>query len=195
MLNIAGPEFDFAHVVYTVLEECEHRRRGLDEQHFGVELAAVAHEKLMQVKAAYQEFGGSEAYWEALEKEVLKTVLPQYTPAAVRMTELERRSWHLFRGGDIGARLLFALAGLTIGGIIIAVPFIPIFENMFAFALTVGGFFWPDLKRFYYERAHAKLLNRLVVESARYQENARLNYMTRQQIQDAFEPSAPRRVS
>ena len=59
---------------------------------------------------------------------------------------------------------------------------------MFAFALTAGGFFYPDIKRYYYERQFTKLLNRLVVESARYQDNARLSYMTRREIQESFEP-------
>ena len=83
---------------------------------------------------------------------------------------------------------MFAFIGLVAGSIIIATPWIPIFEDMFAFALTAGGFFYPDIKRYYYERQFTKLLNRLVTESARYQDNARLNYMTRREIQESFEP-------
>jgi hypothetical protein len=188
MLNIAGPEFDFAHVVYAVLQECEHRRRGFDLPHFDKDVETCAREKLAQVKAAYDELSGSDVYWAALEKEVLETVIPQYTEPAREITRLERDAWNVFHGGDIGARLTFALIGLVIGGLIIAAPFIPIFEDAFAIVTTLGGFFWPDIKRYYHERAHTKLLNRLVIESGRYQENARLSYMTRQQIQESFEP-------
>ena len=62
MLNIAGPEFDFGHVVYAVLQECEHRRRGLDPADFAGGIETFAREKLKQIKAAYDEFSGSKAY-------------------------------------------------------------------------------------------------------------------------------------
>lgn len=193
VLNIAGPEFDFAHVVHAVLEECEHRRRSFEESDFEEEAMRCAREKLSQVRAAYDEFGGSASYWIALEKEVVETVMPQYSAAALQITQLERSSWGVFRGGDIGARLLFALGGLVIGSIIIAMPFIPIFEDTFAFILTFAGFFYPDLKRYWYERAWSRVLNRLVRDAAHYQEAGDLHYMTRESIRDAFVP-APKQI-
>ena len=39
-----------------------------------------------------------------------------------------------------------------------------------------------------------KVLNRLVADSARYQENSRIHYMTSQDIQKAFEPSDSKRL-
>lgn len=194
MLNIAGPEYDYAQVVYAVLQECEHRRRGFDADEFDHAVRATAKEKLAQVKAAYDEFGGSAAYWTTLEKEVEDVVLPQYIAAAEAITEAERSAFGVWRGGDLGARLAFALVGLIIGGIIVALPFIPIFEDMFAFALAAGGFLYPDIKRFLAERSYSQVLNRLVADAARYQENARIHYMTRDDIREAFEPGDPRRL-
>jgi hypothetical protein len=194
MLNIAGAAYDYAQVVYAVLQECEHRRRSFEEDSFESEVRACATEKLAEIKAAYDEFGGSAVYWEALEKEVDEVVLPQYIASAESITALERNSFGIWRGGDLGARFAFALAGLVIGSIIIALPFIPIFEEMFAFALTMAGFLYPDLKRFMHERRYTKILNRLVADSARYQENARLHYMTTQDIQKSFEPGDSRRL-
>jgi hypothetical protein len=194
MLNIAGADYDYAQVIYVVLQECEHRRRGFEEEHFDSEVRACAAGKLAEIKAAYDEFGGSASYWEALEKEVNEVVLPQYLAAARDMTDLERDNFGIWRGGDLGARFAFALAGLIIGSIIIALPFIPIYEDLFAFALTAAGFLYPDLKRFMHERRYTKVLNRLVADSARYQENARLHYMTSQDIQKAFEPGESRRL-
>jgi len=194
MLNIAGSEYDYAQVVYVVLQECEHRRRSFEDASFDAEVRACAAEKLQEIKAAYDEFGGSASYWEALEKEVDDVVLPQYIAASRSMNELERNNFGIWRGGDLGARFAFALAGLFIGSIIIALPFIPIFEDMFAFALTAAGFLYPDLKRFMFERRYTKVLNRLVADSARYQENAHLHYMTTQDIQKAFEPGDSRRL-
>ena len=85
MLNIAGADYDYAQVVYVVLQECEHRRRGFEDPSFEEEVRACATEKLTEIKAAYDEFGGSAAYWEALEKEVDEVVLPlgEWLPAVV----------------------------------------------------------------------------------------------------------------
>jgi hypothetical protein len=194
MLNIAGAEYDYAQVVYVVLQECEHRRRSFEEESFEADVRACAAEKLAEIKAVYDESGGSAVYWEALEKEVDEVVLPQYIEAAGGITEQERNSFGIWRGGDLGARLAFALAGLVIGGIIIKLPFIPIAEDMFAFALTATGFLYPDLIRFMHQRRYMKVLNRIVADSARYQENARLHYMTTQDIKKAFEPGHTRRL-
>src|SRR5205085_4567692 len=131
MLNIAGPEYDFGSVVFVVLEECEHRRRGIEEDDPTHELNAIAKSKLAKIKAAYDEFGGSPVYWKSLETEVMETAMPQYIEEARHMNELERHAFGLWRGADPVARFVFALIGLFIGSIIIALPFIPIFEAMF----------------------------------------------------------------
>ena len=194
MINIAGPEYDFGTVVFALLQECEHRRRSFDDVPAGVR--DCAKEKLAAIHRAYCDVGGSDLYWQALEKEVLKTVVPQYTSAARQMNELEASGFGLWRHGDFTARLVFALIGLFVGSIIIAIPFIPIFENMFAFALTAGGFVYPDIRRFVAERAYARRLNALVEASAAYQESARLRYMTAEDVDKAFEagPDATRRL-
>lgn len=184
VLNIAGAEYDFGNVVFAVLQECEHRRRGLDDEKL---LFRVAREKLAQIKQAYDEFGGSPAYWKTLEKEVLETALPQYIPQAARMNELERRGFGVFRSGDLAARFLFAGAGLLAGVIIIALPTaLPLLEDVIAMATTITGFVYPDLVRFMHERRHARFLNALVTDSVKYQNNARLHYMTTSDIRESF---------
>ena len=105
MLNIAGPEYDFGSVVFVVLEECEHRRRGFDDDDAEEQLLRVARAKLAKIKQAYDEFGGSPAYWKVLETEVLETAMPQYIQAAREMTALERANFGVWRGGDPAARL------------------------------------------------------------------------------------------
>lgn len=190
MLNIAGPEYDFARVLFTVLQECEHRRRGLDESTFEIDIRKIARDKLASIKAAYDEYGGSQQYWHDLEREVMDTAMPQYVEHAAEITLMERHGFGVFRRGDIAARLAFALAGLLIGSIIIALPFVPIFEDTFAFLLTAGGFFYPDIVRYTHERRYARLLNGLIQDAARYQSNAKLHYMTSDQIRESFAPPA-----
>ncbi len=186
MLNIAGAEYDFAQVVFVILEECEHRRRGWDEELFEAQAMATARETLAKIKAAYDEFGGSVSYWEALQKEVLDVVMPQYVDEARTVTEHEKHGFGVWRSGDPLSRAAFALGGLIIGSLIVAMPWIPIVEDVFAFALTGAGFVYPDIVRYTYERRHAQTLNRLVSESATYQQNGQLHYMTFHEIQTSF---------
>jgi hypothetical protein len=190
VLNIAGPEFDLGNVVYVVLEDCEHRRRAFDDS-ADAEVRSTALARLARVKAAYDEFGGSPGYWAAVETEVMDTAIPQYVTAAEEMNDLERSKFGIWRGADPLARFVFALAGLTIGGIIIALPFIPIVERLFAFALAGLGFAYPEIKRWTHERRHAKALNRIVMDAVRYQQNARLHYMTTNDIRESFTLTAP----
>jgi len=190
MLNIAGPEYDFGAVVFAVLQECEHRRRGVDDDEFEQAMEACAREKLAHIRKAYDEMDGSAPYWEALENEALKVALPQYVGAALEMNREERANFGMFHRGDISARFLYALIGLVIGSMIIALPFIPIFEELFAFALTAVGFFYPEMKRWMYERRYAKTLNRIIADAARYQDDARLHYMTTEEITKSLTPGS-----
>jgi hypothetical protein len=194
MLNLAGPEYDFAQVLFAVLQECEHRRRSLSDDELEDELRKVASDKLARVKASYDEFSGSAVYWKELHKEVTETALPQYIDAARAMSSLERNGFGVFRGGDPASRFLFALSGLVIGSVIIALPLFPIVEDLFAFSLTALGFVYPDIVRYSAERRYARELNRLVVEAGRYQSNAKLHYMTTDQIKQSFQPGDPPRL-
>lgn len=186
MINIAGPEYDFGTVVFAVLQECEHRRRSFDDVEAGAR--ACAREKLAEIQRTYAELGGSATYWQALEKEVLQTIVPQYVDAAEGMNALEASGFGAWRGGDLAARLVFALIGLLIGSLIIAIPWIPIFEQMFAFGLTAGGFFYPDVRRFAAERSYSRRLNGLIAESAAYQAASNLRYMTTDDVKKALQP-------
>jgi hypothetical protein len=186
MLNIAGPEYDFGSVVFVVLEECEHRRRGFDDEDAEQELLRVARTKLAKIKNAYDEFGGAPAYWSVLETEVLETAMPQYIQAAREMTALERANFGVWRGGDPAARFAFALSGLLLGSMLLILPFLKIVEAILAFALAGVGFIYPELKRFTHERRHFKMLNRLVADATQYQNNAKLHYMTTSDIRESF---------
>ena len=186
VLNIAGPEYDFGSVVFVVLGECEHRRRSFDDDELEFQLMQTAKAKLKKIKAAYDEFGGAKSYWQALETEVLETAMPQYVDAAKEMNALERKKFGVWRGGDPLARAVFGLGGLLIGSILLKLPFVPIFEAMFAFGLAAAGVLYPEIKRYTHERRHFKVLNRLVSDAAAYQQNAKLHYMTTTDIRQSF---------
>lgn len=188
MLNIAGPEYDFGSVVYVTIQECEHRRRGFDDDELDDALMDVARAKLTKIRDAYDEFGGSPGYWADLEKEVLETAMPQYIAAAREMNAQERSAFGVWRGGDPLARFVFALGGVVISLFLLAVPFLRVFELFVALTLAAGGALYPEIKRYTHERRHFRALNRLVADAAAYQQNARLHYMTRREIHDSFTP-------
>jgi hypothetical protein len=191
MLNIAGPEYDFGSVVFVVLEECEHRRRGFVDADLEQHLLATARAKLAKIKAAYDEFGGSPVYWKSLETEVLETAMPQYVNAAREMNALERSGYDLWRRGDPLARIAFGMGGLVAGSAMMFVPYVRMFEAVFAIGFAGTGVLFPEIKRWTHERRHTRTLNRLVADAAAYQQNARLHYMTTTDIRDSFTMSEP----
>ncbi|MBI2214502.1 MAG: hypothetical protein HYU52_12720 [Acidobacteria bacterium] len=187
MYDPSGSSFDYANVIFSVLQDCEHRRRSFTDDNVREGLLECAREKLARVKASYLEGMGSKSYWRDLEKEVLETVMPQYAAAAAEQNRRERNGYGVFRGGDLAARVAFALLGLVAGAAIIAIPFIPIFEKAFAFVLALGGWFYPDMVRMTWEYKHYKLLNRLVTSGEQYQRN-RATYVSTADVEGEDEP-------
>ena len=194
ILNSAGHSFDFGNVNFAVIHECEHRRRGLLPDQLETSLLEVARLKLAQVHDSYIEAGGTASYWTALEREVFETTMPQYIAAAREKNRLEKNNYDLWRGGDLVSRAALALAALTIGGIIVALPFIPIFEDAFAFFLALTAWFYPELKRLMFEHRHARLLNGLIIEAEKYQHDHRIHYVSQAALDEAFRtPALPGR--
>ncbi len=70
-----------------------------------------------------------------------------------------------------------------LGGLIIAAPFIPIWEDAFAFLLAVVGFLYPEIKQLVFDFRHSRLLNRLIVQAEKYQSDARIHYVSDSQLE------------
>ena len=187
LLNLAGSSFDFGNVLFAVLQECEHRRRALLPGEAEARLRETARGKLEEIRESYEESGGTPAYWQALEREVLETALPQYLPAAVEQTRLEKTRYDLWRQGDTLARVVFALAGLILGGLIVAAPFIPIWEDAFAFILAVMGLLYPEVKQLVGDLRHSRFLNRLIVHAEKYQKDGRLHYLSATRLEEELQ--------
>ena len=184
MLNLAGSSYDFGNVLFAVLQDCEHKRRALLPNEAEARLREIARAKLAEIHERYVELAGAEGYWQELEREVIETTLPQYIPAAVEQPRMEQANYDLWRHGDPAARFLFGLLGLILGGLIIKAPFIPIFEDTFAFLLAAAGFLYPEIKRTYFDFRHSRTLNRLIVQGEKYQKNQRLHYMSEARMQE-----------
>ena len=185
MLNLTGPQFDLGNVVHAVLAYCEHRRPAIADDLPHV-MEETARRKLGEIHKAFEEADGDPAYWQTIEHEVIATALPQYVSLADRQTRLERASYDVWRGGDLAARVAFAFTGLVIGGICVAVPFIPIYVDAFAFFLAICGWFYPDLKKVTSDFGYTRRLNAIVVEAARYQRRNATAYLTSSSLNRAL---------
>lgn len=197
MLNLAGSSYDFANVLFAVLQECEHRRRGLLPNEAEARLKEAARRKLDEIRVSYEESGGAPSYWNELEREVIETTLPQYIPAAIEQTRLEKTSYDVWRQGDPLARTFFAFIGLLLGSFIWWAPFIPIWEKSLAVILAGVGFAYPELKQMVLDFRHSRFLNRLIVQADRYQKTPRLHYVSEARLQEDLDaiggPAEPRR--
>lgn len=184
MLNLAGSSYDFGNVLFAVFQECEHRRRALLPNESEQGLMDVARKKLAEVRESYEEAGGSHPYWEDLEREVLTTAMPQYIARAVEQTRLEKEGYDVWRKGDPAARATFGLLGLLLGAIIIAIPWIPIFEDAFAFLLAAVGLFYPEVKKGYFDYRYSRFLNHLIQQGEKYQKNSRIHFLSNARIEE-----------
>lgn len=183
MLNVAGSSFDYGNVLFAVIQECEHVRRGLLPNEAQGRLMEAARRKLGEVRESYVECGGTPGYWQELEREVLETSLPAYIPEAIEQTRLEKSGYDVWRRGDASARLLFALGGLVLGALLILLPPRLIVENAFAFVLALGGFLYPEVKQLVADFRHSRFLNRMVAEAEAYQKNARIHYVSEARLE------------
>jgi hypothetical protein len=183
MLNVAGSSFDYGNVLFAAIQECEHVRRGLPPNEAQGRLMEAARRKLGEIRESYTECGGTAGYWEALERGVLETSMPLYIPEAIEQTRLEKSGYDVWRRGDAMARLLFALAGLTVGALLIVLPPRLVVENAFAFALALGGFLYPEVKQLVADFRHSRFLNRMVAEAEAYQKNARIHYVSEARLE------------
>ncbi|HKV10179.1 MAG TPA: hypothetical protein VJ725_18705 [Thermoanaerobaculia bacterium] len=184
MINLAGSSYDYGNVLFAVLQECEHQRRSLLPNEAEERLREIAKKKLSEIRVSYTECGGTAGYWRTLEREVLETALPQYVPAAIEQTRLERTNYGLWRQADPVARAVFALIGLVIGSLIVVAPFIPIWGDAFVFCLAAAFFLYPEIKKGVYDVRHSRLLNRLIVQAEAYQKNERIHYVSEAQIEE-----------
>ncbi len=187
MINLAGSSFDFGNVLFAVLQECEHRRRALLPSEAAGKLREIAARKLAEIRASYGESGGLPSYWQTLEREVMEAALPQYVSFAVEQTRLEQSNYDLWRRGDPASRVVYALAGLVVGGLIWWVPFIPIWDKWLAPVLAVAGFIYPELRRWVFDLRFTRNVNRLVAHAEGYQKDRRLHaYSSQAELDEAL---------
>jgi hypothetical protein len=154
------PEFAISKVAVDVVAHLERHREVAvrDEAATTRELEAA----LEPVRAAYRESELPQAYFAALEAELRGALPAAWRTVAVPFTALEARGFGRWRGGDLFARLSYVLGGLTLGGLIVWLPFIPIWEKWVPFALAISGWWLPDAQVAWHRRRYGRELGRIV---------------------------------
>jgi hypothetical protein len=153
-------EFGIGKVAADVLVQLErHREAVVRDERATSRALEVA---LRPIRAAYFESELPRAYFAALEHELRASLPAAWRAVAVPFTALEARGFGRWRGGDLGARLAYVLGGLTLGGLIVWLPFIPIWEKWLPFALAVGGWWLPDAQVAWHRRRYGRELGRIV---------------------------------
>jgi len=157
-------EFAVKKVAADVLAQLERHRQAAvrDEATTAREVAAA----LEPVRRAYGDSQLPAVYFDGLEGELKSTLPAAWRAIAVPFTELEARRFGSWRGGDLGARLTYVFAGLVLGGLLVWLPFIPIWEKWVPFAMGVGGWWLPDAQAAWHRRRYGRELGEIARRAA-----------------------------
>jgi hypothetical protein len=118
--------------------------------------------ELDQIEQNFLEVFDDKAYFARLKSAVLEDCFPRYCAVAEKQSLLEARDYGVWRGGDLIARGVFALAGLLIGVVMVEVPFIPIYWKSFSLLTMLAAPFLPEAQIALFNRKHARALKRIV---------------------------------
>lgn len=147
--------------------------------------ARVTTDEIDRIVAEHDEVIGEPGVGAQLRREVLETFLPRYTRLAQHHTALEDAGYRAWRGGDPVARAVTTIAALVVTAGVVRVVHHPVALVCVAAALLVP--FLPELRRWYYRRQYASLLQEVVDDMARIQ--GRLDAYAPAELEP--EPTAP----
>ena len=153
-------EFSLRQMTAEVLEHLERRRAAIvhDEK-------AVADEvkhALVPVKKSYAELDMPRAYMEAVEEELVGSLPARWRTVALPFTADEKKSFGVWRGGDLFARLTYAAGGLLVGLFVVWAPFIPIWWKWFPILVAIASWWVPDAQFSLRRRRYARALGEIV---------------------------------
>lgn len=158
-------KYRLAAVGRFLLEAFERRRPGLTAWTPQVEdaLRTEAEAALLEMEKQCKEVGVDDpAYWQKARDAVEAVVIPRYAQLARQELALAAKGHHLWRGGDLVARMAFAGGGLVLGALVLAVPWIPITEKWVPWALFIGGPLLPDAQLWFHRFRHRRRLQAVV---------------------------------
>jgi len=106
------------------------------------------------------------AFFRDVDAYVRQVVVPAYARVAGRFTKDERNDFYLTPESLHGLeRLGWATAGMLLGIFIVWAPFIPLWSKEWVLVFAVGGFVFPNVRRYFALRRYESALNGLVVRA------------------------------
>ena len=105
-------------------------------------------------------------FFRDVDEYVGHVVVPAYARLAGRYTRDERNDFYLTPESLHGVeRMGWATAGMLLGLFVVWAPFIPLWSKEWVLVFAVGGFVFPNLRRFLAMRRYESELNGLVVRA------------------------------
>jgi len=153
-----------------LLEQFELRRPGFKAWTPEVEesLRAQAEAELRQMERQSRELGFDEpGYFQRLRGAVNEILLPRYGRLVADEIALQSRHYGIWRGGDLIARGVFAVAAFVLGILAVELPYVPIQAKWFPALLFILGPLFPDLVMWWYRRRYQRNLDALVADLSR----------------------------
>ncbi|HYZ88595.1 MAG TPA: hypothetical protein VE620_04810 [Myxococcales bacterium] len=163
-------KYSLAAIAQHLLSVFEVRRPGIARWDADVaeRLWREADSALRQMEQQSVELGFDDPpHWERARAVVRDALLPRYQRLAEEENAAAANEYGMWRGGDLVARATFALSGLVLGAIVVAIPWIPVYEKWVPWALFVLGPFVPDAYSWWYRRRYQQRLQALVTDLAR----------------------------
>ncbi|HYV49755.1 MAG TPA: hypothetical protein VFA20_33085 [Myxococcaceae bacterium] len=165
-MSVYSERFSLPFLSQVVIAAAERKRPGLGPWSLEVqaELVKTVAEELAELKRRFFEVYDDQAYWAKVETTILEVVFPRYAAEAKQFTEAEKRHFGAWRGGDLVARITYALGGFALGTFLVKVPWIPIPQTWDAliFAMAIAAPFLPDAQAWFHHRRYARRIKSIL---------------------------------
>ncbi|HVE84263.1 MAG TPA: hypothetical protein VND93_15510 [Myxococcales bacterium] len=177
-MSVYSERFSLPFLAQVVIAAAERKRPGLGPWSLDVqaELVKTVAEELAELKRRFFEVYDDHAYWAKVETTIMEVVFPRYVAQAKQFTDLEKRDFGTWRGGDLVARITYALGGFALGTFLVKVPWIPIPQTWDAliFAMAIAAPFLPDAQAWFHRRRYARRIKAILRDVAEVEQQMTL---------------------
>ena len=128
----------------------------------------------------------AEAFYREVDGLIGKVVIPAYTRLAAGFTPRERNDFFLLKDNLHGIeRAAWTVAGMALGGLVIWAPFIPLWSKEWVIPFMIGGFLFPNLRRYLAFRRFERDVNRIVANADSEIQRMNMAYLTSEHVAES----------